>query len=123
MDLIRFTGIADPDGIWVGFKKGDVETIVAVHDNITLVISATYKMENGAPFVPYVAVDGGNSGSVYEHYLHLIGKIARKAEDSKYFGCPRFGEHCKNGFPFDTSPSLIEGIAKNILLDVEAAVD
>lgn len=123
MGVIRFKCVADSAGNWVMFEKGGVQTIVAIRDRVALVVSATHRMANKAPFVPYVAYDGGDGGTVYEVYLHLIGKMARKNEDSKYFCNPRYNEHCRNGMPFNLTVAEIESLAKDILRDIEAATD
>lgn len=123
MDVIKFDGIASPDGSWVAFRKGDVETIIAIQGNIVIVVSATFAMKNGSPFVPYVCYTTTNNINAYEKYLYMIGKLARKYKKSKYFMNPVYEEHCVNGHSGTLTVQEVENLAREILDKVRTAVD
>lgn len=90
--------LASDDRDVVLIEKGSSRILVKLSGRYMLAISLSFTVRPGVQFIPYVYA-GHNSKDAYEHFLHFLGKMCLKQDNSKYFDSPKFGEHCKNGHP------------------------
>lgn len=106
MSDIRVRKIKDRNTVEI--TNGVYRLIVHTEDQIVIAVAIDWELREGVLHVPYIYY-GENA---YEKYLHFIGKMCLKDSDSKYFGNPVFGEHCKNGKPGRLTVQQIEGKAQ-----------
>lgn len=76
-------------------KCGKIETYVTMFDRYVVVFSGAYNV-NGEPLVMLVKKHA-SAKEALKDFPHVVGKLALKEEDSKYFICPKFDEHWSNG--------------------------
>lgn len=95
-EMIRQTVEVYSDSITL-IQKGTVNTVVFKDDDYVCVTSMT-KYHNDKPFVALIQqVQDGRE--LTEKYRHVVAKMIAKEPDSKYFNCPKFEQHFKNGKP------------------------
>lgn len=85
------THIKPVDRNTVLIKKWLYNEVIALRGDKVIVFNPYSK------HIAYVYHDTGEK--CYQKYLHLIGKLVLKTEESKYFGDPIAADHATNGHP------------------------
>jgi len=93
----------------VKIQKGNYSILVGIKEQDVIITTI-----NKVPHISYV-FHGNTPNEAYQKYLHLIGKMTLKKEDSKYFGKPIIEEHCVNGYPKDLPKEYWENLAKEFI--------
>ncbi len=87
------------------------ELIVFRHENIIIATCPNFKSDHSQYFIPYAYV-GADEDETGKKWEHVICKLARKDNTSKYFGRYHVTEHCKNGYNLEnTDVKKLEEIA------------
>ena len=78
------------------------ELIVFRHENIIIATCPNFKSDHSQYFIPYAYV-GADEDETGKKWEHVICKLARKDNTSKYFGRYHVTEHCKNGYNLENT--------------------
>ena len=77
-------------------RKGHTTILVAHNEKFVCIVKPDVLVNSDEAFVPMCSVSSTPS-STHEKWLHVLGKMITKRDDSKYFDTNIFSEHLNNG--------------------------